>query len=295
MSIKPFFIPAALLCNVLLVTPNFAQTTTSLPDCQSVESDSDGDGFGFENDQSCIVVGGQAMQAQIGQCVDTDGDGFGWNGVATCDPTESGDETTIELPNCVSAESDSDNDGFGFENNQSCIVVGFQTQVGQCIDTDGDGFGWNGVETCDPLGSAFVSHEITFPSPDTFPDLPPTQSRPFPVLLEDFSDQFWACLDYFSSGRPVPFSLETWTFNADGSGDRNMQFNRVVNQFSWVWTSDGALITWLDPELHDVSPTFLFFVNNLPESSYWVRGGIVSRVSRSGPFQGGLGCSNERI
>jgi len=154
-SIKPFFIPAAILCNVLLVTPNFAQTATSLPDCQSVESDSDGDGFGFENDQSCIVVGGQAMQAQIGQCVDTDGDGFGWNGVATCDPTEFGDETIIELPNCVSAESDSDNDGFGFENNQSCIVVSGQiqqVQTAQCIDTDGDGYGWNGMDTCFPNG-----------------------------------------------------------------------------------------------------------------------------------------------
>ena len=134
----------------------------------------------------------------------------------TCDPIDNPDETTVTLPGCVSDESDSDGDGFGFENNQSCTVVAFQAQIGQCVDTDGDGFGWNGVETCDPLGPAFVSHEITFPSPDTFPDLPPTQSRPYPVSLEDFSDQFWACLNYFSSGRPEPFSLETWTFNADG-------------------------------------------------------------------------------
>ena len=95
MSFKYCLIPVAILCNVLLITTNFAQTTTSLPNCVSVDSDSDGDGFGFENNQSCIVVGGQAMQARIGQCIDTDGDGFGWNGVATCDPTSS--NTTVSM------------------------------------------------------------------------------------------------------------------------------------------------------------------------------------------------------
>ena len=78
--------------------------------CASSASDPDGDGFGFENNQSCIV--------------DSD---------AGTDPTDPAGQTpavpapaaasTPEFAICSSSDSDPDGDGFGFENNQSCIVA----------------------------------------------------------------------------------------------------------------------------------------------------------------------------
>jgi len=163
------------------------------------------------------------------------------------------------------------------------------------VDTDGDGYGWNGFETCDPSISSAVSFSITFPSGDTFPDRAPAQSQPYPVALQDFTDQRWVCLDYRSNGRPEANSHENWTFNANGSGSRDMQFSQTLDLFSWVWTSEGTLITWLEPDLVS-EPPFFFFINKLPESSYWVRQvspglDTLSLVTRSGPFEGGLGCS----
>lgn len=75
-------------------------------------------------------------------------------------------QTMISLPDCASADSDADGDGFGWENSQSCLVVGGQAeqaQTGQCIDTDGDGFGWNGVVTCDPTDNA-TQTTVTLPN-----------------------------------------------------------------------------------------------------------------------------------
>lgn len=59
------------------------------PTCNSSASDPDGDGWGWENNQSCIVS--------------TGGGSGGY-------------------PTCSNASSDPDGDGWGWENNQSCIV-----------------------------------------------------------------------------------------------------------------------------------------------------------------------------
>ena len=64
----------------------------SYPVCVLASSDADGDGFGWENDQTCTV----STQASV-----------------AVDPS---------LAVCTSANSDLDGDGFGWENNQSCIV-----------------------------------------------------------------------------------------------------------------------------------------------------------------------------
>ena len=66
---------------------NMAIAQSQFPACvNGAASDSDGDGFGFENDATCLVA-------------------------------------TAQLPLCVNgAASDSDGDGFGFENNASCLV-----------------------------------------------------------------------------------------------------------------------------------------------------------------------------
>ena len=66
--------------------------------------DSDGDGFGWDGNATCIPTGTPTPQA----CIDSDGDGFGWNGTATCIP---------EANACI----DSDGDGFGWDGNATCI------------------------------------------------------------------------------------------------------------------------------------------------------------------------------
>lgn len=79
------------------------------PNCASAASDPDGDGWGWENNQSCKVV-----------------------------------------PNCASAASDPDGDGWGWENNQSCKVVasaaaGFKVAGSVLKDANGNAFIARGV------------------------------------------------------------------------------------------------------------------------------------------------------
>ena len=129
--------------------------------CASSASDPDGDGFGFENNQSCIV--------------DSD---------AGTDPTDPAGQTpavpapaaasTPEFAICSSSDSDPDGDGFGFENNQSCIVDSdagtdptdpagqtpavpatapantpeFAICSSSDSDPDGDGFGFENNQSC---------------------------------------------------------------------------------------------------------------------------------------------------
>ena len=115
--------------------------SNQLPACSSPAVDSDGDGFGFENNQSCVVQGGATTPPQSDAPVsgsgfpvcsssdtDPDGDGFGFENNQSCIVQGGGNNAAEaatnrpEFPVCSSSDSDSDGDGFGFENNQSCIV-----------------------------------------------------------------------------------------------------------------------------------------------------------------------------
>jgi len=91
--------------------------------CLSADSDPDGDGYGFENGQSCTVTPGTTSSApQAGACIDNDGDGWGWNGVASC-------QVQVNSAQGASAQIS-------------------PVSAGACIDNDGDGWGWNGVASC---------------------------------------------------------------------------------------------------------------------------------------------------
>ncbi len=80
---------------------------SGVPVCTEPGSDSDGDGWGWENNATCIVQ----TTPPDSNCIDTDGDGWGWDGTGSC--------RTGDLP-------------------------------AVCVDEDGDGYGWNGTDTCDP-------------------------------------------------------------------------------------------------------------------------------------------------
>jgi hypothetical protein len=95
------------------------QQGLSYPICASAASDPDKDGWGWENNMSCIV---QTTSTGYPTCVsaasDPDGDGWGWENNRSCVVKVSG----TSYPYCVSAASDPDGDGWGWENNKSCIV-----------------------------------------------------------------------------------------------------------------------------------------------------------------------------
>ena len=89
--------------------------------------------------------------------------GWGWNATdrVACPPLNDATPPTIgtgtTTPVCSSAGLDPDGDGFGWENNASCIVAGDDNQppitdrpicLAADADPDGDGFGWENGATC---------------------------------------------------------------------------------------------------------------------------------------------------
>ena len=104
------------------------------PICASAASDPDGDGWGFENGQSCRVSStgmgtGMGMMGPAyctnGSASDHDGDGWGWENNMSCLVQGSTyDVSRMMYPLCTEKASDSDGNGWGWENNASCIVPG---------------------------------------------------------------------------------------------------------------------------------------------------------------------------
>lgn len=113
-------------------------TSASTPNCTSASSDPDGDGYGWENNASCIA----SVQSDTG--------------TATAPQPASS-----TLPVCQSANSDPDGDGYGWEQNASCRINGSTTPAAATAastgrvfcestasDPDGDGWGWENSQSC---------------------------------------------------------------------------------------------------------------------------------------------------
>jgi len=103
------------LFGVMLVLPlttqiSFAQQK---PVCQYADSDEDGDGFGWENRDTCIVTE-QSVQNAPTACIDDDGDGWGWNGRDVC---------RVDVAECQ--DSDPIGDGWGWNGVTSCVVPAY--------------------------------------------------------------------------------------------------------------------------------------------------------------------------
>ncbi len=109
----------------------------SVPACSNALSDPDGDGYGWENNASCIAtsqpLSTSDLPATSGIPVcqstgsDPDGDGYGWEQGASClvSGQANGATTTTSASDtvyCQSGASDPDGDGWGWENSQSCLV-----------------------------------------------------------------------------------------------------------------------------------------------------------------------------
>ena len=138
-------------------TPAPAQATdpvTGFPECSSTALDHDGDGYGWENNQTCVVSANTASAP-----------------AATPAATVAPVNNPLNFPVCSSAAFDDNGDGFGWENNQTCIVsansasapaaapaatvapvnnnpLNFPVCSSAAFDDNGDGFGWENNQTC---------------------------------------------------------------------------------------------------------------------------------------------------
>ena len=91
------------------------------PTCSSAAVDPDGDGWGWENGQSCVVDNGSAggYPECSSSAVDPDGDGWGW---------ENGQSCVVVVNECswygtTYPLCDNTSSGWGWENNATCISV----------------------------------------------------------------------------------------------------------------------------------------------------------------------------
>lgn len=108
--------------------------------CVDSGSDPDGDGWGYENGESCTVaLSNNPATVNSGTCIDADGDGWGWNGVSSC--------TT--------------------SNNSTANIVTVAATTTSCVDSDGDGWGWNGVTSCAVNASPATPVVVTAATPTT--------------------------------------------------------------------------------------------------------------------------------
>ena len=163
-------------------------TDDGYPICSSSSVDPDGDGWGWENNQSCKVVnttGGTGNTGNTGttddgypvcssSSVDPDGDGWGWENNQSCkvvsnsgntgsdsgnsgsDSGNTGNTGDGNYPICSSSSVDPDGDGWGWENNQSCKVASNSGNSGNSGSTTSpDGYPYCSSSSVDPDGDGW--------------------------------------------------------------------------------------------------------------------------------------------
>ena len=129
-----------------VITASFTSQAHAMAVCSSPAADPDGDGWGWENNDSCIVdssAGSNSSPSVASVTVngdpvcsaavlDDNGDGWGWENNRSCvisnsvAGTVSNNTTAVTNtgdPVCSTSASDNDGDGWGFENGTSCVVT----------------------------------------------------------------------------------------------------------------------------------------------------------------------------
>ena len=157
------------LMYTMTVSAAFAQELTrtlnddGAPFCSDASFDIDGDGWGWENNRSCIVNSSSSQNTHptcSNANSDPDGDGYGWENSRTCVVSSTNSQNTH--PVCSNANSDPDGDGYGWENSRTCVVNSSNTATNTIgnsqntlptcsnanSDPDGDGYGWENSRSC---------------------------------------------------------------------------------------------------------------------------------------------------
>lgn len=126
---------------------------TQFARCSSPLSDPDGDGWGTENEMSCVMVVDGTNRTVTGNPIcntttsDPDGDGWGWENDESCLVVSDKNDSAAP-PACTTAGSDPDGDGWGRENDQSCRVAETE-EATPCVTSDAvasvDATGYDGL------------------------------------------------------------------------------------------------------------------------------------------------------
>ena len=164
---------------------NCGTDSSGYPYCCDSSSDPDGDGWGWENNQSCVVNtsgGGSSGGGSNNVCgtssdgypyccdssSDPDGDGWGWENDQSCVVNTSGGgssgggsnngcgTSSDGYPYCCDSSSDPDGDGWGWENDQSCVVNGSSSGGGSVCGTNApNGYPYCCDASSDPDGDGW--------------------------------------------------------------------------------------------------------------------------------------------
>ncbi len=163
MSRKVFTLPL-----LFALSTFYSPMTLAAPVCSSAVSDLDGDGWGYENSQSCTMPTGHppcSSSATIGT------GGWGFENGKSC-------IYTAGNPVCSASAINSGN-GWGWENNRSCRFAATQQATQQAASTsgstsgsaapgcssaaidNGDGWGWENNRSCRYTGGSSTSSQAT--------------------------------------------------------------------------------------------------------------------------------------
>lgn len=104
------------LCNLSNLSTIHAETP---PVCQSISSDSDGDGYGWENRNTCVVTEATGSEPRSEACVDDDNDGWGWDGTRVC---------RVDVM-CYDVAPIGD--GWGWDGANSCEIAAYDAQFSE--------------------------------------------------------------------------------------------------------------------------------------------------------------------
>jgi len=119
----------AALTIVFLSTVSIGYAQTNHPECAFASSDYDGDGWGYENNKTCVITDNSVGdEPSSGVCIDSDGDGWGWDGVKSCTT----DVQQPEQPENTFNEIDEINEHFGVEVKFDSFNRSFKAAVVHC-------------------------------------------------------------------------------------------------------------------------------------------------------------------
>ena len=261
-----------------------------LTHCRSNESDPDGDGYGYENGESCLIetvndstpVQIQTLAAVIPEQVSSAENNVS---IETDANDQHGSDEQNEIATCLNADSDPDGDGYGFENGHSCVVVAAsepvdvqspvqttpdiatpevaqqeapeaqpaQQSLAGCqsaaSDPDGDGYGYENFATC------VVSHE----SSSSFEPTDAIFTDEFPRNLHRVTDVI------LTAGQSNAFAngtrFEPDKYAEDRLDDRILVWTqdngwKVANPLTQIWEHDHFPARPWDPVNSSNSPGY---------------------------------------
>lgn len=248
-------IVAVLIFGFLLVNSALGQ---ALPSCNSISSDEDGDGFGWENNASCVVTNCDYSNA-------AQYNGWGWDPIAmeSCAPTNS-----AALDSCDYSNADL-HDGWGWNagTGQSCEPL---TSTSLCRDTDGDGWGWDGIASCrvgdldnipDPLEVLSAS---TIISPGELLNVP-LSCRRVRWLSQFEINPLFDFLDFLNPAR-IFFTATFRQGPLDGSPRIEGTWNDVYNEtFSLSWDMSTNDVLYSLPNFSEPYPSGILRFHKLDQ------------------------------